>query len=363
MSTYHVIFSKATERNINHSRLDTQISVMCAKASHFLQKHGFTLVKTDIKQVGTVGDYSFHASIILRSSGSGEGLQEVIDCMSSVVAVNNWTFLKSFRDEGSETISDYCIQPSDNSVEEEKIDLGENAVYFDHLYERDAQISVVLSALEAAQSSRFALRFHSVLEGPPGCGKTAITAAVEKMVGPERVIKFDGPSCTKAGIENFFLDGEEDVGGPKVMIFEEIEKAETNAHKVLLSMLDSRGEVRKTTGDDGQRVRDVKVLCIATVNDMNLFRKLYSGALASRFTHTIHCPRPSRKCLGQILDREIDKVGGNKAWIEPALDYVLHVEKTTDPRRAIAVCLSGRDKLLTGSYQKALNAINKTRIS
>ena len=52
--------------------------------------------------------------------------------------------------------------------------------------------------------------------------------------------------------------------------------------------------------------------------------------------------------------REIEKVGGNPAWISPALDYCLDVEKTDDPRRVIAVCLSGRGGLLSGEFQRHL---------
>ena len=46
----------------------------------------------------------------------------------------------------------------------------------------------------------------------------------------------------------------------------------------------------------------------------------------------------------------------DRRWIAPALDYCLTTERTDDPRRVIAVCKCGREKLLTGEYQRTLAA-------
>jgi hypothetical protein len=83
---------------------------------------------------------------------------------------------------------------------------------------------------------------------------------------------------------------------------------------------------------------------------------MMDGALASRFSHKIYCPRPGRQVLEQILLREVNKHDGDRTWIKPALDYCLDIEQTNDPRRIITVCLCGREKLLTGEYQRILQA-------
>jgi hypothetical protein len=86
---------------------------------------------------------------------------------------------------------------------------------------------------------------------------------------------------------------------------------------------------------------------------VELFNKLNAGALASRFANKIFFKRPSRDQLELILQREITKVDGDFAWIGPALDYC-EGQDITDPRTAIAICLCGREQLLTGDYQKMM---------
>ena len=124
----------------------------------------------------------------------------------------------------------------------------------------------------------------------------------------------------------------------------------------MLGVMDFRAEVRQLKFRSGLAQRQVKLLCLATVNDMGLFNEMMDGALASRFSHKIFCPRPSRETLTKILEREVEKNKGDKAWINPTLDYCLDVEKINDPRRIITVCLCGREKLLTGEYQTMLTA-------
>lgn len=363
MSLYHIIFSKKTERNVNNNKLNAQLAMMRARAQPQMVAAGLTHVESHFVPVGGVGSYSFDAVFVMQHSGLDDVTSELGDvatAMNSVGHIYGWEFFKAFKDAGSDTAVGDFVSPlnSESEVSDSDISLGEAAPYFSHLFERNAQISIVLSAIDAARSTHFSHRFSAVLFGPPGSGKSAICGGIMEMVGENHILRFDGPSCTKAGLENFFLDGGDLT--PKIMVFEEIEKTDPEALKIMLGILDTRGEIRKTTGDEGQRIADVKVLCIATVNNLPLFEKLHAGALSSRFTHKIHCPRPSRKCLESILEREVASVGGKCAWIAPALDYVLGEEGCTDPRRAIAVCLSGRDRLLTGAYQRALRSIQRS---
>jgi hypothetical protein len=226
--------------------------------------------------------------------------------------------------------------------------------HFDHIYERESQISVIESSLMAFATSHLHNRFHCCLWGEPACGKTEILRSFSKMLGPEMVLELDATSTTKAGAERILLESEI---LPPVLLVEEIEKTDDASLRWLLGVLDHRGEIRKTTHTRGMRQRSIKMLCLATVNDMPLFKRVMDGALASRFSQKVYCPRPSKQVLRLILEREVLRVDGDPDWIQPAIDWCVDMEGTNDPRRVTTVCLSGQDKLLTGEYQEWLGEV------
>lgn len=228
--------------------------------------------------------------------------------------------------------------------------------YFNHIYGRDPQIEIICSAIHAGIESDWNNRFHCVLYGPPGCGKSDILISVGKMLGIENesYIKLDATSTTEAGAQKLLLESSYI---PPVLIVEEIEKTDEKSLRWLLGILDHRAEIRKSNYRIGHNAKNVKMLCLATVNDLVLFKKVMSGALASRFSHEIYCPRPSREILGKILEREVSRINGNLAWIEPTLKYC-DEKQLNDPRKVVPICICGKDKLLTGEYQKWLNSIS-----
>ncbi len=221
---------------------------------------------------------------------------------------------------------------------------------FEHLYERDAHIEIIHDAIEVAIESNWKHRFHVLLYGPPGCGKSDITLSIKDMVGSDSVLEFDATATTSAGAIRDLNERDE---LPRILLVEEIEKADENSLRWLLGLLDIRGNIRKLTYR-GRTQRDTKMLCVATVNDVDLFRRMMFGALASRFSHQLYCPRPDRALLGKILQREVREINGNEAWINPTLDY-LDRHSITDPRKAMAICLTGRDRLLTGQFQDQMD--------
>jgi hypothetical protein len=228
---------------------------------------------------------------------------------------------------------------------------------FDHIYERESHIDIIHSALVALKESDLQNRFHCCLWGPPGCGKSDILISISAMLGPENeaFLKFDATSMTEAGVSKLLLDSD---FLPPVLIVEEIEKAEEKQLRWLLGILDHRAEIRRTNFRVGNRHRNVKMLCLSTVNNIKLFRNVMSGALASRFAHEIYCPRPSRDIMEQILIREVDKVNGDHAWIEPTLKFCVDEKEWNDPRKVVPICLCGRDDLLDGTYQTAIEAVS-----
>lgn len=234
--------------------------------------------------------------------------------------------------------------------------------WFDHLYGLDAQIEVLLSALQAAADSQMKNRFHSLLWGDPGCGKTEILQSVYRLLTKLQVhcLILDATSTTEAGMRKNLLD--EDTSTPDVMLIEEIEKVPETSLRWLLGIMDVRATIsqanyRRTAS------RRVPAIVLATANDMRQLRSMMYGALHSRFQHEIYCPRPDRAVLAKILQREVSKVNGNSQWIEPALKFCCDELKLTDPRKIVPVCLCGKDKLLTGEYQTYLRKTMLTTVT
>jgi hypothetical protein len=220
---------------------------------------------------------------------------------------------------------------------------------FSHLFGLDSHISRIRMALNAGIASNWRNRFHCALIGPPGCGKSDICGSLKRLLGEDAVMEYDATATTAAGAIKDLAEREI---LPRVLVVEEIEKADEKALAFLLALCDLRGEIRKTTARATIQ-RDTKVFVIATVNNVDLFEKVLAGALASRFANKIYFKRPSRDTLAMILDREVAKVDGDEAWIKPTLDYC-DDRDITDPRQVIALTLTGADMWLSGEYQTML---------
>jgi len=227
---------------------------------------------------------------------------------------------------------------------------------FDHLYGMEDYVAIIKATLEAAVKSRWEQRVNIELVGPPACGKSELCKALKRLLGAESVLEFDGTSTTMAGAQQELSEREE---LPRVLLIEEIEKAPESSLPWLLSVLDLRGEVRKTTAR-GNILKEVHMVGICTVNNEEVFDNLASGALASRFSMPLTFRRPTREILWKILYREINKCDGDEAWIEPTLEYAEKIG-LTDPRKMIAICLTGRERLLDGSWQAMLTRTSGIR--
>lgn len=274
--------------------------------------------------------------------------------------LNKWEVLNldgipvKLEGEGEKSLIDISGKGVDTKDYFDKVNL-DPGTHFDHIYDRTDQIMLVRSALEIAAETELKKRFNCVLFGDPGCAKTEILLSTARMLGVEGEawLKLDATSTSEAGAQKLLLDSPYI---PPVLFVEEIEKAEEKMLRWLLGICDERGEIRKTNFRVGYRAKDVKMLVIATVNNMDLFEKLMSGALASRFPNKIYCPRPDRTVMQMILEREVKSINGNPAWIEPTIKFCFDEMCWNDPRKLIPVCLQGRDRLLDGTYQKAVRS-------
>lgn len=234
---------------------------------------------------------------------------------------------------------------------------------FDHLYGLEDYTDIIYETLKTAIDTAWQNRVNIMLAGPPACGKSDICKTIKRILGEEAVLEFDGTSTTMAGAQQNLAEREE---MPRVLLVEEIEKAPEASLQWLLSVLDLRGEVRKTTAR-GNILKEVHMVGICTVNNVELFERMAAGALASRFSMPLYFVRPGRDILERILRRELKNIRGvdeatSEKWIAPTLDYAESID-LSDPRKIIAICLTGRDKLLTGEYQNMLRRTADRRVT
>lgn len=230
------------------------------------------------------------------------------------------------------------------------------AGYFDHLLERDAQLDILLGGVHTfvqTLDQTPPIRSHLLLHGPAAGGKTSFTSAFMKMVGPEFCFQADCTTSTQAGILNELVDA---ATAPEFIILDEIDKADLDQFRWLLGVMDERAEIRVNNAKVGLIQKKMPSYVIATCNDIERVKRAMNGALASRFSDHVFCPRISDKAIHTSLKRYVEMVDGDERWIQPAIDFVRNVEKTDDLRRIQTVMLSGRDRLLDGSYQKILQA-------
>ena len=98
----------------------------------------------------------------------------------------------------------------------------------------------------------------------------------------EAYLCFDGSNMTKAGVVEQLIEAS---AVPPVLIIEEIEKCEEQHLRWLMSIMDKRGEVRRTNYRVGTQAKDVRMVILATANNVELLERYMGGAIATHFTH------------------------------------------------------------------------------
>jgi ATPase family associated with various cellular activities (AAA) len=363
---HYVLMSKVSGRALNHDQATRQIDALVA---------GVATAGRASRGWSVVWDKYTHGKFTERPTGNGNEMKTTVRLIveSKTVRPNVEFDNMVTALDAKGTLSKWSVvevdgqgwEPSQTESLGTEAELSQEQVgyascqipedfadKFSELFGLDSHISRLRRALELAVKSGFSKRVHTMLQGPPACGKTHICNIVSDILGSEAVLQIDGPSATMAGVQKML--GERDIM-PRVLIIEEIEKvASAEALTYLLSIMDMRGEIRKVTAR-GNIIRDARMITICTVNDYEKFKAMQSGALASRFANRVFFKRPDRETRYKILKREVDSIGGNEAWIEPTLDYGEQMG-IDDPRDLIAICLCGQDDLLNGRYQRELAA-------
>lgn len=300
---------------------------------------------------------------LLPEKGYFQALCKQFNTAAAPVAVGGWS-LTTVDGEEYEEAEEGDILLTKDFVGYATVEMPEDFEdHFTHLYGLEYQIHRIKCALEAGIQSEWEDRFHAVLWGPPGCGKTDVMQTVKECFPEESVLEFDATATTSAGAIKQLAEMADNGVLPRIMVIEEIEKViNQNAITHLLAIMDQRAEIRKTTARASIN-KDARLFVLCTVNNYDLFEKMQAGALESRFSTKVHFARPNRDTLRRILERDISKLplGGNFAWIDPTLDFC---EKygITDPRQVKAICLCGRDELLDGTYQRMLVATDPSLV-
>lgn len=222
---------------------------------------------------------------------------------------------------------------------------------FGRIYGREAQIRRIMDAILIGQDTGWEKRKHTLLSGPPGCGKTEVCLTLANALGNEGEawLWFDATSTTKAGALEQLMKAP---ALPPILFVEEIEKCQENALRWLLSVMDERGEIRRTNYRVGNESKKAPLTLVATANNVQALQDMDSGAIYSRFGNRVYFPPPDRPVMEKILFREVGEIGGNPAWVEAALTFGYDRLKIRDCREIINILLCGRDRLLNGSYQK-----------
>lgn len=231
----------------------------------------------------------------------------------------------------------------------------DNHPNFKGIYGRAPFIRIMLSSIWSFLLSEGEKTSHQLLYGLPACAKTKVLSGVCDLFGPGSYLKLDSTNFTRAGFEKLIFKELKEV--PKFIVMEEIEKADEGTLAMWLGGMDDRHEFRKVNFHN-VLVRQVYFMGMATANDKAKFDRMMggspngdAGALSSRFSIQLNCPRPSEEEMRQILIRELPKINGSPEWIDPCMELASsEFMGTNDPREIIGY-LDGRERLLTGKHQ------------
>jgi len=203
-------------------------------------------------------------------------------------------------------------------------------------------------------------RPHVLLKGPPAGAKTTLFERLklwyEKGSNVERVTFVDATTASKAGLENWLLDRAESGTLTEILVMEEMEKQPLDNLLTLVSLMGS-GYIAKLNARVGFRKEHAQVLVWATCNQEDIIQNFRNGVLWSRFANKLHCTRPSRDRLHQILRDKIKQRGGQLRWADEAIKFAFETcmrefgTAMDDPRDVIAL-LAGRGRLIDGAYQR-----------
>lgn len=250
------------------------------------------------------------------------------------------------------------------------------AKVFDGVFEREAHIRLMHDSVKnyifssnkhKANPNAEICRSHILLHGKPAGCKTTLFEKFMKLYnadGVQRIQFIDGQTMSKAGLENWVLEKAEQGDLPEILAIEEIEKQPPDNLVPLISIMGS-GYLAKLNARIGLRREVTPVVIWATCNNKKIIKEYREGVLWSRFTHKLHCSRPSRELMKEILLRRIRSIDGDEKWADEILKFAYETlaketgHKVDDPREILGF-IDGRERLMDGSYQADILKVWKT---
>lgn len=296
--------------------------------------------------------YQYRAKLKLLASLPPEQAQKrlnyIQELLKRAAGVQGWVLLSQEKERELTKDISPCIKSRfvPPTLKTENMDI------FDGIWDRDAHIRIIHAAVE--RFAKTGQPSHTLLYSKPGACKTTLLQRLKKWYeadGTERVAVLDGPTMSKAGLENWLISRSKDGTLPEILCIEEIEKQKSANLDCLLSVMSS-GYISKTNARIGSVRTGTQLLIWATCNDVELLKGFAHGAIWSRFTHTLECPLPNRALMYRILLREAQR----EDIAAEALRFGWDEMQWRDPRK-INGLLDDPERLLAGSYQEDYRAI------
>ena len=370
MPTKTIVAERQTQqRNNNRKTLESQVNQAIGIAMKSGRGSGWNATVGKIEERQTNTGWAYQVTIKLETTSNRASLlNKFPSIVQRFAQAGSRSNMKAFpwkviSPEGFEHIAleakeqHTAAQKRKEQSQEPKV-LGEISIdpgtHFDRLFGREPHLRRVLAALSLAKRTEYRKRPHMLFCGDPGGGKTEMTRCIQAMTGEEGVAwrRYDAPAMTKAGALEDLMSSDK---VPPLLFLEEIEKVETDhALRWLLGLMDERGVIQRTNYRVGNQAKNVRMVVIATCNDVELLKKVMYGALYSRFKgNIINFPYPNIETMEKILARELKDIPESKPeWIKAALDFGYEKLGLRDPREIISIMNVGGDRLLQGEYQE-----------
>jgi hypothetical protein len=373
---WNIVLERRTKNRLNESKTKKKLREIAGSASRntSLGFEGRVGRLREPEKIQVDGEELYRYLVRLRlekTNGRDSAIAEkhfehVMDTLAKKAVSEGWQVL-------GEKIEKKKVEKTDEEVPFRPLfqipELTQEVIikYFSGIYDREFHIRLMHDsvknyfdtlAMNLKDPSVEISRSHTLLKGDPGGCKTRLLERFktwyEDGSPTERILFVDGPTMSKAGLENHLLNMAARNALPEIVVIEELEKQNQDNLLTLLSVMGS-GYISKLNARVGHRKEIANILVWGTCNDEHVVRNFRNGALWSRFCHRLHCPRPSRVLMEQILLDQVTKMGGNPEWAKAAIRFAYDQlgaagRPMTDPRE-IKALLDGRDRLLDGSYQ------------
>lgn len=365
---YKIVVERRVSKRVQPDRVLQQIQRCASLSLKGPRGHGwkFSLPSRVASPIEGANEWIYRIAVTYNTTSSRESLSKkwpkIVQRFAQAGASGNlqsapWKVVEpagyenvaaEAKNVAAKTALHKVLAETDKKLGEISLERGD---HYARIFSREPHINRVIDALKLAKDTEWNKRTHSLLNGPPGCGKTEIMLSTSRMIGEEKKawLWFDATSMTKAGVIELIISSET---VPGVLFIEEIEKCAENDLRWLLGIMDSRGEIRRTNYRVGNEAKNARMVIIATANDVELLKKVMAGALYSRFQNKIYCSPPEEAVMRQILEREVREIRGKMEWVDPAIEFAIKKWGMEDPRDVINVLSCGRDRLLSQEFQK-----------